>query len=188
MALTTQESNFFRLTYIIVNVLTKHLRTLFIKEWNNKFETWSSDNKSGDRIWELLGESFRKANRGWMKKIQTGNEKQWDITILCKIFLYSDLKLKDTSKYTEIDNIRRIRNNYFAHPENVSCSDDEFIATVAEIKSAAKILFEGDLEREISGIEKSAIDQIVLEQSRIGKRLVTIALFYAFIEVEVFNI
>ena len=159
-----------------MNVLTKHVRALFVKTWNDNYGIWSSDGKSGDQLYELLGEGFRKSNKDCIKKIQAGNEKQWDITILCKIFLYSDLKLieKDSSKQTEIDKIRNIRNMYFAHPDNMSCTDVEFRATVAEIKSVAKNLFEEDVELEICYIEKSKIDQNVFQQSRIGKRLFAI--------------
>ena len=186
--MTTEEKNFVRLTYIIVNILTKHLRTLFIKKWNDNYEKWRSDKASGGQLWELSGESFRKSNNDCKEKIQTGNEKQWDTAILCKIFLFSDLKLigGGNPKYAAIGKIRSIRNKYFAHPKNMSCQDDEFNETVAEIKSAAKLLFKGDVEHEISVIEKSPIDQEMVKQSRIGKRFSITLFFYAPSEIEVF--
>ena len=173
MELTAERENFVKLSCIIVDIVADHLRTLFTRRWNEKHEIWKSDSHSGNQLWESLGEGFRKENKkSYMKKIQAGNEQLWDITTLCKIFLYSDLKFeKSSSEYKEIDKIRKIRNEFFAHRESTACSDDDFKNHVAKIKSAVKNLFGKDAECNISAIEKSPITQKMIQQSDIGKRL-----------------
>ena len=172
MELTAERNNFVKLSYIIVDIVADHLRQLFTRTWNERHEMWKSDSNSGNQLWESLGEGFRKSNKSYTKKIHTGNEQLWDITTLCKIFLYSDLKFEQSSsEYKEIDKIREIRNEFFAHPESMACSDDDFEDHVTKIKSTVKNLFGKDAEYKISAIETSPITQKMIQQSDIGKRL-----------------
>ena len=189
MELTAERENFVKLSHIIVDIVADLLRTLFKRRWNERHEMWRSDSNSGNQLWKSLGEGFRKSNKGCARKIQTGNEQLWDITTLCKIFLYSDLKFEQSSsEYKEIGKIREIRNEFFANPESMACSDDDFKCHVAKIKSAVKILLGKDAECKISAIEKSPITQKTIEQSDIGKRLLIIFLLYGYNECEaIFN-
>ena len=165
MLLTTERENFVKVSYIILDIVANRLRVLFTTKWNEKHQMWRSDGRSGDQLCKNSGGGFKKSNKDYLEKMKSGNEKEWDITILCKIFLYSELKLidKNTSEYTEIDKIRKIRNDCFAHPESMSCSDNDFKATVQKVKSAAKNLFGCDAESEISNIAKSSINKEMIE-------------------------
>ena len=177
IVLTTEGDNFTKLTYIILNVIAKHLRELFVKKWNHKYEDWNSDGESGVQLYGILADSFKKQNKDYMTKIKNGNVQQWDTTLLCKIFLFSDLNLiENGSSKSEIDKLRKIRNECFAHPESMSCSNAEFKRIVIEIKNAAHALFGEAAKHEISGIEKSAMSQEKIEQSLIGKRMFIIFL------------
>ena len=136
---------------------------------------WKSIEQCGDQLWESLGEKFRERNKDYKKKMKTGDVSKWDTTALCKIFLFSDLKFKESSsEFIEIDKLRKIRNEFFAHPESMACSSDDFEIHIKSIKSAVKKLFGEDAERKISAIEKSPITQTMIEQSDIGKRLLII--------------
>ena len=181
MELTDERDNFVKLSYIIVYIVANHLRRLFKSRWNEMHEMWRSDSNSGNQLWESLGEGFRKSNKCFMKKIQTGNEQLWDTTILCKMFLYSDLKFeKNSSEYIAINKIREIRNELFANVDCMAYSDNYFEDHVTNIKSAVKNLLVEDAEYTINAIEKLPITQKRIEQSDIGKRLLIIFLFYAY--------
>ena len=161
-----------KLSYIILDIVANHLRTYFKSRWNERHEMWRSDSNSGNQLLDSLGEGFRKSNKSYMKKIQTGNEQLWDTTILCKIFLYSDLKFEQNSfEYTTIDNIREIRNDFFAHSVSMACSDVDFEHHVKIIESSLKNLLVKDAVCKISAFAKSPITKKMIQQSDIGKRV-----------------
>ena len=175
--MTPEKTNFLKLSHILVDIVLSHLRKLFIKTWNEKYKhmIWENNKTSGDQLLRSLGENFTKSN-DLEEKMKTGDVGKWDITLLCKIFRFSNLKFdKDSSEGKEINNIREIRNEFFAHRSSLSCSVDEFEKHITRIKTAVRKLFGENTERKISAIEKSPIDQKMIEESKlIGKRLLII--------------
>ena len=180
MELTAERENFVKLSHIIVDIVANHLRELFRQKWDGKLKQWRNDGNSEDELCKIFGGPFMDGNKGYKEMLKTGDVQQWDTTILCKIFLFSKLKFdKDSPEFTEINKIREIRNNYFAHLKSMSCSGDQFETTVAKVKCALKNLFGVATERKISDIEKSPITQKAADQSNIGKSLLIIFLFYS---------
>ena len=150
-----------KLSYIMLEIVAKRLRALFKTKWDEKL----NDGNTEDQLNEKLRESFKKS-KDYREKIETGDVQQWDITTLCKIFLYSNLNLieKNSSQYKEIDKIRDYRNKWFAHAEDMSCSNNDFTDRVEEIKRVAKNLFQDDTHRDISDIsEKPVVDEKMIE-------------------------
>ena len=144
-----------------------HLRTLFIEKWNQKYPNnkWQSDSVSGNFVLNEIPNAAKKGRNGvYANNMKSGKENEWDTTTLVYALLHSKLNLIPTCRpdgqriaplliSEEIDVIRKIRNEFFAHASSMKCSSTTFKNIEFEIKSAAKNIF---------GIEaKNDIDQIV---------------------------
>ena len=108
----------------------------------------------------------KKTTKVVLEKLSEGNEEKWDTTILVYVMLFSDLdlvpKCRDKEERVprlliseEIDIIRDERNKAFAQAETMVYSSDEFINTIAELKSVAKNIFGEGAGNEIDSIAKS---------------------------------
>ena len=169
MDLTREEENFCKLTKMIIEIMPKHLRQLFVAEWNAKFpsQPWANDAVSAQLLFNAIPPSAKNRNgdlnrKELQLKILSGDLNSWDPTILFYLFLYADLQLIDTYRpYTErtaaINRFRELRNSYFGHPANMSMSVDDFETLSKEIKDIAKDVFGAAAENEIDQIIHSQI-------------------------------
>jgi len=174
-SLSAEEENFIKVTKIILEVVPMHLRTLFIETWDQKYPNnkWQSDSASGNFVFnEIPNDAKKGRNRVYASNMKSGNESDWDTTTLVYAMLYSQLNLIPICRpdgqrsaplliSEEIDKIRKIRNEFFAHAASMKCSSATFKDIEFEIKSAAKNIF---------GIKaKNDIDEIV--QTHITKKM-----------------
>lgn len=173
MDLSVEETNYMKITKIVIETIPKYLRRCFIQQWNLKYpkKKWKSNNASGIFLFNQLPDKIKnnKSNEMSIDKIKTGNEQLWDTSTLVLVMLNSGLKLikgvrpsKERSTplriSEEIDVIRDIRNLHFAHASNMSCSSDDFTKIMTDIKSTARNIFSKDAEKEIDEIENFEIE------------------------------
>ena len=178
MDLTTEGENFIKASYIILNIVPKHLRRLFKQTWDEKHpdKIWNSDEASGNHLYNELSDTFRKnrIKKVYIEKIKKGNEQEWDTTTLAQTFLYSGLNLlppcRNKHRRTgqlniseEIDIIRSIRNELFAHLPSMSYSRDDFADFVTDIKCSLRNIFGERAEQEICAVETSPVKIIKYE-------------------------
>lgn len=179
LELDREEQNFVKLTKIILDIIPKHLRTFFVNKWNEKFpQAWKSDKTSGTTIDNNIPKKRKKQCRFYFSikdKIQEGDEKRWDITILTFVLLFSGLELIEGCREKnerddqlleseEIDNIREMRNTYFAHIESMRCSSNDFEKMITGIKTAVDRLFGQHAKTEVCDIESSNIGNEMIMQ------------------------
>ena len=164
--------NFVKLSYVLLEVVARHLREYFVKLWDQKYpnEKWN-DNvvRRNFKLQSLLvTKGGRQKQDIYSQKILKGNEKEWDITISIKAILDSDFQLIESCRSKdertnplreseEIEIIRGIRNRDYRHMSSKSCSLDDFKEIMKNIKSVARNLFGKDAEKEIYEIETSQI-------------------------------
>ena len=173
MDLSVEETNYMKITKIVIETIPKYLRRCFIQQWNLKYpkKKWKSNNASGIFLFNQLPDKIKnnKSNEMSIDKIKTGNEQLWDTSTLVLVMLNSGLKLikgvrpsKERSTplriSEEIDVIRDIRNLHFAHASNMSCSSEDFTKIMTNIKSTARNIFSKDAEKEIDEIENFEIE------------------------------
>ena len=173
MDLTREEENFIKLVRIIVEIMPKHLRDLFITKWNAKFpnQPWANDAASGQYLYNAIPPAVKKNqakfNNTLQQMILSGNSEVWDPSALLFVLLYADLKIIDTcrprnqranpfSVSENIDRFREIRNSFYGHNINMSVPDAEFASISTEIKGIAKDTF--------GTIAEDEIDQIINTQ------------------------
>ena len=160
MLLTEEEKNFMKLTQIILDVIPKYLRKLFIKLWNDKFHTttWNSDSASGESLWSAIPVEIqndkRRCPQDVQSKLLTGNEESWDATLLIFLLLHFKLNLIENCDPTSerIENIRVIRNTFFGHAAKLTLSDADYLIISNELRYNALLVFEDDSIDEICTI------------------------------------
>ena len=173
MELSVEETNFIKITKIVIDTIPRYLRRCFIQQWNQKYpkSKWKSDSKSGMFLLAQLPDRIKnnKTNEISIAKIKEGNEQNWDTSTLALVMLNSGLKLIKGVRPTHerstplrisegIDVIRSMRNLHFAHKSSMSCPSEDFKKIMTDIKSTARDIFEKHAEKEIGEIEKSQIE------------------------------
>ena len=179
MESSPERDNFVKLSYILLDVVARHLREHFVKVWDQKYpnEKWHDDVAKRDNNLRsmLVTIDGRQKQDIYSQKILKGNEKEWDITTVIKAILDSGFKLIEGCRppdqrtipfreSEEIEIIRGIRNTDYGHISSMSCPLDEFIDIMEEIKSVAKNLFGKEAKNEIYKIEVSPSTPNMREQ------------------------
>ena len=173
MELTDEETNFVKITKIVLEIVPKYLRECFKQQWNKKYpnQQWQSNTVSGNFLFGELGCGIKsnKSREVYIDKLREGNEQQWDTTTLVFAMVQSGLNLIDGCRAKdqrssplriseELEIVRDVRNSVFAHACNMSCSNEDFTCIIARIKCVARNIFIQGAEDEIENIEKSQIE------------------------------
>ena len=172
MDLTKEQENFIKLLKIIVDIVPKHLRYLFIRKWNAKFphQPWANDAASGQCLYDAMPLSVRRSRHilTWRHMIIYGNCELWTATALFFVFLYAGLKLIRISRpryhrarpfsiSENIDRLREIRNTFYGQVASMSIPDVDFVNVSTEIKEILKDMFGEFAADEVDQIVKSQI-------------------------------
>lgn len=148
MALTQEGENFVRFAKIILEVVPTNLRSFFESKWNIKYplNKWDDTQTSG---LFLMNEIKRRPSgilSSQMKeKLKAGDKNQWDSTTLFFVLL-GRLGIIPTMRLfpqrsppllvsEEIDKLRLIRNESFAHISAASITNADYHQTVIEIEN-----------------------------------------------------
>ena len=178
MPLTDEEENFIRICKIILEIVPKHLRSLFIDKWDQKFPNskWQSDLASGNFLFSQIPNAAKNGKNGvYANNMKSGKESEWDTTTLVYAMMYSQLNLITNCRpddqrsaplliSEEIDIIRKVRNEFFAHASSMQCSSPSFTDITLKIKTVARNIFGVVAEHEIAAIAKSQIATKVIDQ------------------------
>ena len=160
MELTAENSNYIKLSYIILDVVAKHLRKYFIKLWDAKYpdEKWKDDiDKKNHKFKSLL------IKDKWKLKMLGGGEQDWDTSTLLDAILDSKhLKLMQdgSDEKKDIDDIR----SFYIHLLSPSWSDASFSDQMTNIKVLSKKRFGEDAEKEIGDIQHSQVTPEMKQQ------------------------
>ena len=170
MELDPTEENFVKMEKILIVIVARFLRGLFMNSWDSMFPAtpWTNDNISGQRLFNAIKKHFKSCDGHLKKIIQDGDCRLWDISALCFVLLCPGLKLMDKCRPKNIrsnqlnngeklDRLREMRNKYFAHVVAMSISDQEFNSITAEIKAISKNLFGTSAESKIDQVISSKV-------------------------------
>ena len=167
--LSSENENYRKLAYILLEIIARYLRAYFVKLWNDKYpdEKWLDDiDKRNLKFHGLLVKGM------YTPRILNGNEQTWDTTTLTHAIVGAGLKLTEGSRpqkqrsgkllpSEEIEIIRNIRNTFYGHVLSMSCSEEKFKDVMTSIKSVARNIFGEDAEKEIEKFENSPVTAIM---------------------------
>ena len=140
-----EQLNYFRVCHIATDILPKALRFLFKQEWDNRYMTtfgeWKDTPQNGLDF--NNGESPRNQRRNarLLATMGNGDRAQWDCTMLFYAILFSDSihGLSPLIK-TNVDDLRKFRNEDFAHMTEGQLSNTDFSSTVGKVETAFRNL------------------------------------------------
>ena len=192
MSLSREEEYFVKVTKIVLEIVPKYLRKLFIEKWDQKYPNnkWQSDSASGNFVFTEIPNASKNGRNGvYARNMQSGDENKWDNTTLVYAMLYSQLNLIPSCRpdgqrsaplliSEEIDIIRKIRNEFFAHASNMKCSFRPFLEIISQVHSVAENIFGINAKHEIEDLVKSNItidiaellkQHLIIEQKHNGE-------------------
>nr|XP_058960257.1 uncharacterized protein LOC131787183 [Pocillopora verrucosa] len=138
---TTEQLNYYRICYVVTDILTEGLRTIFKQEWDNRYKTtlgeWKDQPKNGMDFWNGESTRNRKRNAGLLTTMKNGDRAEWDCTMLFYAILYSDcIYSLNPSIRSNADDLRKFRNEEFAHMPRGHLSNGDFQTVITKVKTA----------------------------------------------------
>ena len=143
---TEEQLNFFRVCFITTNELTDGLRTIFKREWDNLYATtlgeWKDEAKNGQDFKNRESPRNQSRNKELLATMINGNKAQWDCTMLFYAILYSDCIGRGLNAVvrSNVDDLRKFRNEVFAHLPRGQISKPEFQSAIANVQGAFQAL------------------------------------------------
>ncbi|XP_067017530.1 uncharacterized protein [Acropora muricata] len=143
---TEEQLNYYRICCITTDELTDGLRTIFKQEWDNRYATtlgeWKDEAKNGQDF--KNGESPRNQvrNQELLATMINGNRAEWDCSMLFYAILYSDCIGRGLNVVvrSNVDDLRKFRNQYFAHLPRGQISEPKFQSAIAKVQGVFQAL------------------------------------------------
>ena len=118
---TEEQLNFYRICYLVADVMSEGLRSIFKQEWDNRYRAtfgeWKDEHRNGMDF--KNGESPRNqiGNAKLLATMINGDRAEWDCTMLFCAICFSDsigYSLNPVVR-SNVDVLRKFRNEEFAH-------------------------------------------------------------------------
>ena len=170
MDLTWEQENFIKLARVIIEIIPKHLRALFITKWNAKVpnQPWKNDATSGQYLYNAMLWSVKdrkeKFNDTLHQMILAGNCESWDPSILFCVLLYARFYITETyqphsqrasiviTERIHIHHLSDLRSKFFGYIVNMSVPNVYFEVISRKIRRLARDSFGTIAEDEIKQI------------------------------------
>ena len=141
---TEERLNYLKVCLIATDELTRGLRKIFKREWDNRYKEtlgeWKDEPKNGMDFWNGESDRNRSRNAFPLRVIKKGNRAEWDCTILFNAILFSDcIYSLNPVVRLNVDGLRRFRNQ-FSHNSRGCLSSFDFQKAILEIRIAFRAL------------------------------------------------
>ena len=137
-----EQLNYFRICHIATDILPQALRLLFKQEWDNHYKAtlgeWKDTPHNGLDFKNGESPANQRRNARLLATMVNGDRAEWDCTMLFYAILFSDSighRLSPLIK-TNVDDLRKFRNEDFAHMTEGQFSSADFRITVAKVETA----------------------------------------------------
>ena len=140
-----EQLNYFRVCHIATDILPPALRLLFKQEWDNLYKAtygeWKDTPQNGLDFKNGESPAKQRKNAQLLATMANGDRAEWDCTMLFYAILFSD-SIHGLSPLirTNVDDLRKFRNEYFAHMTEGQLSNQDFSIIVAKVETAFRAL------------------------------------------------
>ena len=140
-----EQLNYFRVCHIATDILPPALRLLFKQEWDNRYKPtygeWKDTPQNGLDFKNGESPANQRKNARLLATMANGDRAEWDCTMLFYAILFSD-SIHGLSPLirTHVDDLRKFRNEDFAHMTEGQLSNIDFSITVAKVETAFRAL------------------------------------------------
>ena len=142
---TDEQLNYYKICHVTTDILTEGLRIIFKQEWDSRYGTtlgeWKDDPSNGKDFYSNESPRNQRRNKHMLLTIIKGNRVEWDSTMLFYAILYSDCiyNLNALVK-TNVDDLRKFRNEEFAHMPQGQLSELNFKIAIGKVFAAFQAL------------------------------------------------
>ena len=142
---TPEQLNYYRICYVTTDILPEGLRTIFKQEWDSRYKAtmgeWKDEPRNGTDFYYAESPRNQKRNAHLLATIVKGNRAEWDCTMLFYAILYSDcISGLNAVVKSNVDDLRKIRNEEFAHMPQGQLSDLDFQSAMSKVLGAFQAL------------------------------------------------
>ena len=141
MEYTEEQLNYYRICYVTTDELAEGLRTIFKQEWDNRYTTtlgeWKDEPRNGMDFYNGESPRNQRRNAHLLATMVNGDRAEWDCTMLFYAILFSDSihGLNPVVK-SNVDDLRKFRNEGFAHMPKGHLSDPDFQIAIGKVHAA----------------------------------------------------
>ena len=156
-----EQLNYFRVCHIATDILPQALRLLFKQEWDNRYKAaygeWRDTPQNGLDFKNGESPANQRKNARLLATMINGDRAQWDCTMLFYAILYSDSVGRGLSPLIgiNVDNLRKFRNEGFAHMKEGQLSNADFSIIVGNVETAFRALSLSTADIQTVGKQKS---------------------------------
>ena len=143
---TDEQLNYYRICCVTTDILAEGLRVIFKQEWDKLYKTttgeWKDEPRNGMDFYNRESPRNQKRNAHLLKTMKNGNRGEWDCTMLFYAILFSDCFGKGLSTLVRknVDDLRKFRNEEFAHMPQGSLSEIDFQNAISKVDVAFQAL------------------------------------------------
>ena len=129
---TAEQLNYYRICYVATDILPEGLRSIFKQEWDNRYiitkGEWKDEPRNGMDFYNAETPRNQRRNAHLLKTMTNGDRSEWDCTMLFYAILFSDFMGSTLNPVVQsnVDDLRRFRNEEFAHMSRGQLSDGDF--------------------------------------------------------------
>ena len=140
-----EQLNYFRICHIATDILPTALRSLFKQEWDNRYQTtygeWKDKPQNGLNFKNGESPANQRKNVRLLATMVNGDTTEWDCTMLFFAILFSD-SIHGLSPMirTNVDDLRKFRNEDFAHMTEGQLSNTDFSIIIGKVETAFRNL------------------------------------------------
>ena len=140
-----EQLNYFRICHIATDILPTALRSLFKQEWDNRYQTtygeWKDKPQNGLNFKNGESPANQRKNVRLLATMVNGDRTEWDCTMLFYAILFSD-SIHGLSPMirTNVDHLRKFRNEDFAHMTEGQLSNTDFSIIIGKVGTAFRNL------------------------------------------------
>ena len=141
-----EQLNYFRVCHIATDILSQALRLLFKQEWDNRYKAtlgeWKDTPQNGLDFKNGESPANQRRHARLLATMVNGDRAQWDCTMLFYAILFSDSighRLSPLIK-ANVDDLRKFRNEDYAHMTGGQFSNADFKITIAKVETAFRAL------------------------------------------------
>ena len=139
---TADQLNYYRICFVTTDILAGGLRSIFKQEWDKRYKTtkgeWKDEPQNGMDFYNAESPRNQTRNAHLLATMMNGDRAEWDCTMMFYAILYSDCigpGLNAVVK-SNVDNLRRFRNEEFAHMPQGKLSDADFHNAMGKVHTA----------------------------------------------------
>ena len=142
---TDEQLNYFKICYVTTDILAEGLRTIFKQEWDSRYKTtfgeWKDYPGNGRDFYGMESPRNQRRCAYMLSTMIRGNRAEWDFAMLFYAILYSDcIHSLNPVVRTNVDDLRKFRNEEFAHMPQGRLSELNFKYAIGKVVAAFQAL------------------------------------------------